>query len=128
MKDSKIKRFFQKSRKTPIVNEFEDDEENAFDDKPLETDNTSGSQDEQICVQPSLQLIQEQNKYELKNKTLDFSFDILRFLIIVIGVFVILDLIENKLGLKNPLLSEAFEILKYATTTVMGYLFASNKE
>lgn len=89
-------------------------------DEPLSFDNR--------VEQNTLSVIKEEGKQERKTKSLSYSFGILKFLVIIVVILAAFDALEHKYNIDNPLLQEVFELLKYATTTVMGYLFARKEE
>ncbi len=76
----------------------------------------------------SLERLEKKNEIVRKNNLQRFGF---RAFYITLGVLVgvvVLDIIEQKLNIQNELLKEAFNVVKYATTTILGFLFANNSK
>jgi hypothetical protein len=71
------------------------------------------------------ELTPEENR---KNQILQFGFSTFYILLIAVGAVVVFDIIERAVGVQDSLLDEVFSLIKYATTTVLGFLFANNSK
>lgn len=73
----------------------------------------------------SLEVIETTADIKRKEKILSFSFKLIIIFLSICGILILLDALFDKLEINNSLIKEFFDLLKYSTTSVLGYLFAS---
>lgn len=60
------------------------------------------------------------------NKLIDIGTKSVKWIVILALGLIVLDMSYQYFGLDNSLIKEAFSVVKYAITTILGFIFASN--
>ncbi len=97
---------------------------NGLPEEPLFQNRKNSDIEDSLTIEE----IKAKEEIQRKNKLLHFSFSSFYVMMIAILVIIIFDIAEQKLNIDHEILSQTFELIKYATTTILGFLFASNSK
>lgn len=98
--------------------------QNTLPEKPLFSKNKTSTNENTLSIEE----LEKRNAIKRKNILQQFGIDAFYKTLSIIAIFVIVDIVLQELKIESKLLGEAFEVVKYATTTILGFLFANKSE